>query len=64
MGWLIQQLHGDDAVEALGLPTILDEIERLVASNSKQSQRLSPRLARMLSDLAILAGESREREFE
>lgn len=39
--WLIQQLQGDDAVEALGLPTIPDEIERLVASDSKQSQRLS-----------------------
>ena len=53
--WLFQQLHGDDTFGTVGLPSLLDEIERLIASDSKQSERLFSRLARTLSDLAILA---------
>lgn len=58
--WLLQQLVGDDTVKICGLPSLLDEIERIVASDSKQRERLSPRLTRMLSDLAILAKLQRQ----
>ena len=37
-----------------------DETERLIEGDSKQTQRLSPRLARTLSDLAILAQFQRQ----
>lgn len=58
--WLLQQLHGGDTVDTIGLPSLLDEIERLIAGDSKQSQRLSPRVARTLSDLATLTGLQRQ----
>ena len=58
--WLLEQLQRDDRVEICGLPSLLDETERLVGSDSKQREQLSPRMARALSDLSILAGLQRQ----
>jgi len=38
-----------------GLPAVMDELDRLVQSDSKQKQRLSSWVAQVMSDLAVIA---------
>lgn len=58
--WLIHQLRIPGDLEVIGLPCLLDEIERLVGSDRNERDRLSPQLARVISDFSILAELQRQ----
>lgn len=56
--WLLEQLLKDDQVFLCGLENLLDEIERMLRADAKSRERVSPWVARVLSDLSLL-GEFR-----
>ena len=56
--WTLEQLLNDDQVFLCGLENLTDEIERLIRSDSKSRERVSPWVAKVLSDLSLL-GEFR-----
>lgn len=57
---LLLKLHSQEAYNVIGLPSLLYEIERLIAMNKKEKNRLSPRLAGLISDFGILAEIQRQ----
>lgn len=56
--WLPEQLLKNDQVFLCGLENLLDEIERMLRADAKSRERVSPWVARVLSDLSLL-GEFR-----
>lgn len=54
----LEQLLDDDQVFLCGLENLLDEIERMLRSDAKNRERVSPWVARVLSDLSLF-GEFR-----
>ena len=56
--WLMEQLLNEQQVFLFGLENLLDEIERIIRSDSKNRERVSPWIARLLSELSLL-GELR-----
>jgi len=58
--FLLWQLCYIENTEAWGYDNLLDEIERIIESDRKQSQRLSPRTKKLMSDLAIPAELQRQ----
>ncbi|CAF9938008.1 MAG: hypothetical protein HETSPECPRED_000739 [Heterodermia speciosa] len=53
--WALEQLLMDNQVFLYGLENLLDEIERMVRSNGRDRERVSSWVARILSDLSLLA---------
>ena len=60
MLWIFQTLWDDKQLFLCGLPYILDELERLIESDSKEKERLSSWVARVLSDLGVIARSRHE----
>lgn len=58
--WLMGRLTMDDQVFLCGLENILDELERLIRTDPKSRERLSPLLADVLSNLSLLAELKRQ----
>lgn len=55
MIWMFQTLWDDQQLFLYGLPYLMDELERLIQSDPKQKERLSPWVARIFSDLGVMA---------
>lgn len=55
MIWMFQILWDDHRLFLCGLPYLMDEFEQLIQSDPKQKERLSPWVARVFSDLGIMA---------
>lgn len=53
--WIFQALLDDHQLLLCGLPDLIDEYERLVQGDSKQKERISPWVAQVFSDLAVIA---------
>lgn len=53
--WLLEQLTIRPDADRCGVYNLLDEIERLIANNEQEKARISPRLARLISDLALVS---------
>lgn len=58
--WLMGRLTIDDQLFLCGLENILDELERLIRSDSSSRERLSSSLAHVLSNLSLLAELKRQ----
>ena len=58
--WLVLCLMMDDEIALCGLENLLDELERLIRSDLPSRERLSPWLARVLSQLSLLAEIKRQ----
>jgi hypothetical protein len=55
MMWVFQTLCDDHRLTLCGLPDLMDELERVIESDSKQKERLSAWVARVISDLGVIA---------
>jgi hypothetical protein len=55
MLWIFQTLWNDHQLFLCGLPYLMDELERLIQSDPKQKERISAWVARILSDLGVIA---------
>jgi hypothetical protein len=53
--WIFQTLWNDHQLFLCGLPNLMDELERLVQSEPAQKERLSAWVARIFSDLGVIA---------
>ncbi|KAL8690237.1 MAG: hypothetical protein Q9218_004275 [Villophora microphyllina] len=53
--WLLERLWTSDHVRLFGLHNLLDEIERKLREEKLSRERVSPWIARILSDLSVLA---------
>ena len=53
--WTLEQLLVEDQVFLYGLENLLDEIERMIRSSGQNRERVSSWIARVLSDLSLLA---------
>ena len=53
--WALERLVLDDQVFVYGLENVLDVIERMVRSDGRNRERVSSWIARLLSDLSLLA---------
>jgi hypothetical protein len=53
--WIFQTLWNDHQLFLCGLPGLMDELERLVQSDPSQKERLSVWVARIFSDLGVIA---------
>ena len=53
--WTLEQLLVEDQVFLYGLENLLDEIERMIRSTGQNRERVSSWIARVLSDLSLLA---------
>ncbi len=55
MIWIFQTMWDDRQLILCGLPDLLDELERLIQSDPKQKEKLSAWVARVFSDLGVIA---------
>jgi hypothetical protein len=55
MLWIFQTLWDDHKLFLCSLPSLMDELERLIQSDPKQKERISAWVARILSDLGVIA---------
>ena len=53
--WVLQALFDDQQRMLCGLPSLVDEFERLVQSDRKQKEMITPWVVQAFSDLAIMA---------
>jgi len=53
--WIFNTLWDDHTLFLVGLPNLMDELERLVQSDPKQKEKLSPWVANVASDLGVIA---------
>jgi hypothetical protein len=60
MIWIFMTLWNDQTLFLCGLPDLMDELERLVQSDSEQKNRLTSWVANVLSDLGVLARAKHE----
>lgn len=58
--FLLGLLLHDERVKICGIPTLVDEIQRLIESDRRQRDRLSPRLAAILSDFSVIGELERQ----
>jgi hypothetical protein len=58
--WMFQLIWDDNSLFLLGLPDIMDELERLLRRDLKQKERISGWVANVLSDLGTIARAQHE----
>jgi hypothetical protein len=61
--WMFQILWDKNSLFLLGLPDVMDELERLLRRDSKQKERISGWVANVLSDLGTIARAQHEVEL-
>ncbi|MCJ1453083.1 hypothetical protein MMC28_003428 [Mycoblastus sanguinarius] len=61
--WIVNQLADSNLTNLCGLQSLLDELERLIRNDTNQRQRISPWVASLISDLAVLGELKRQIEL-